>query len=169
MKIESLKKTITKIENSIKRIEASGEVAPPGIWISKYVVPKNKERKYVYYRLMEATNSRSCTGKTQGKFHQHLGKKDSSKYNRWVSAISRRNQIKSLNRQKQILEIQLKKLEASQKVSSGKFKSEQKEYSELGKKDFDHLLKRIDSLETQINQLNHQFQDLLNCADEWKR
>ena len=168
MKIESLKKTISEIENSIKQISASGEVAPPGIWISKYVVPKNKGKKYVYYRLMEATNSRSCTGKTQGKFKKYLGKKNSSKYSRWVSAISRRNRIKSLIRQKQNLEIQLKKLEALQKVSSGRLTevNTQNEYSELFIPDFAHLQKIIDSVQNQINQLNHQFQSLLKLKQE---
>ncbi len=168
MKIESLKKTIKDIENRISEIEASGEVAPSSVWISKYVVPKNKGKKYYYYRLMEATNSRSRSGKTQGKFKKYLGKKNSGKYNRWVSAISRRNRIKSLIRQKQNLEIQLKKLEALQKVSSGKLAqaNTQNQYSELGIKDFSHLQQIIDSIETQIKQLNHQFQSLLKLKQE---
>ena len=168
MKIESLKKTIKDINNKISEIEASGEVASSGVWVSEYVVPKNKGKKYVYYRLMEATNSRSSTGKSQGKFKLYLGKKNSSKYNQWMSAISRRNQIKSLIRQKHTLEIQLKKLEASEKVSSGKLTqaNSQNQYSVLGIRDFSHLQQIIDSIQTQINQLNHQFQSLLKLKQE---
>ncbi len=59
MEISRLKKTIAEINNRISEIRASGEVAPSSVWISKYVVPKNKGKKYYYYRLMEATNSRS--------------------------------------------------------------------------------------------------------------
>ena len=121
-------------------------------------MPKNQGKKYIYYRLIEATNNRSCSGKIQGKFKLYLGKKNSSLYNSWFSAISRRNKIKSLIRQKQILEIQLKKLEASPQVSSGRLTPD--ENPELDNKDFAHLLKIIDSLETQINQINHQFQSL---------
>ncbi len=168
MKIISLKKTISEINKRIKEIEASGEVAPPGVWVSEFFVPKNKGKKYVYYRLMEATNSRSCTGKTQGNFKLYLGKKNSGKYNRWVSAISRRNRIKSLIRQKQNLEIQLKKLEALNKVSSGKLTqaNSQNKYSEILIHDFSQLQQIIDSIETQIKQLNHQFQCLLNWKQE---
>ncbi len=166
MEKSRLQQTISEIENKISEIEASGEVAPSGVWISKYVVPKNKGKKYYYYRLMESTDNRSCSGKTQGKFKQYLGKKNSSKYNRWVSAISRRNRIKSLMRQKQMLEIQLQKLEAQQKVSSGNLTQAniQNQYSELDIKDFSHLQQIITSIETQINELNNQFQFLLNYA-----
>jgi hypothetical protein len=166
MEKSHLKKTINEIENRISEISASGEVAPSGVWISKYVVPKNKGKKYYYYRLMEETNNRSCSGKTQGKFKQYLGKKNSSKYNQWVSAISRRNRIKSLIRQKQMLEIQLQKLEAQEQVSSGNLTqaNSQNPYSELHIKDFSHLQQIITSIETQINELNYQFQCLINYA-----
>lgn len=54
---------------------------------------------------------------------------------------------------------------ALQKVISGRLTqvNSQNEYSELFIPDFAHLQKIIDSVQTQINQLNHQFQSLLNC------
>lgn len=63
-------------------------------------------------------------------------------------------------RQKQILEIQLKKLEAEEKVSSGNLDkaNSQNQYSEFGIKDLSHLQQIINSIETQINELNRQFQ-----------
>ena len=117
--LECLENRITNICDRMKNIRAQGSVAPPQTWIQKYYVSKANGKKYYYYRLLEATNRRSCTGSIQGKVKLYLGNKHSSKYHTYKAAIGRRNELKSLKKRYQQL-MGLYKKAISKLVSQGK-------------------------------------------------
>lgn len=103
--LESLEIRVGFIRDRIKAIKTSGSIAKSGgrcpiapaqTWIQKYYVKKSNGKKYYYYRLMEATNRRSRTGKIQGSVKLYLGNKNSSKYIEYKAAIRRRNELKFL-------------------------------------------------------------------------
>ncbi len=94
--LERLEIRISLIRERMEKIRSSGKVAPANTWIQKYYVKKASGKKYWYYRLLEATNRKSCTGKIQGKVKLYLGNKHSSKYHTYKAAIERRNELKFL-------------------------------------------------------------------------
>ncbi|MDJ0719952.1 MAG: hypothetical protein QNJ54_38005 [Prochloraceae cyanobacterium] len=94
--LERLEIRISFIRERMEKIRSSGKVAPAKTWIQKYYVKKPSGKKYYYYRLLEATNRKSSTGKIQGKVRQYLGNKHSSKYHTYKAAIQRRNELKFL-------------------------------------------------------------------------
>ena len=101
--LEWLEMRIANICDRMKNIRSQGKVAPPRTWIQKYYVQKPNGKKYYYYRLLEATNRRSCTGSIQGKVKLYLGNKHSSKYHTYKAAIFRRNELKWLEKRYQQL------------------------------------------------------------------
>ncbi len=118
MNLESLEIRLAFLREQMDNIKASGEVAPAGTWIHKYVVPKKNGKKYYYYRLMKATNKKSKTGSIQGKVNLYLGNAKNKLYKRFKLAISRRNQLKLLQRRYDKL-IAVYKAALSKVVSSG--------------------------------------------------
>ena len=101
--LEWLEIRITFIRDRMENIRSQGKVAPPRTWIQKYYVQKANGKKYYYYRLLEATNRRSCTGSVQGKVKLYLGNLHSSKYHTYKAAIRRRNELKWLQKRYQQL------------------------------------------------------------------
>ena len=101
--LECLEMRIANICDRMKNIRSQGSIAPPLTWIQKYYVQKPNGKKYYYYRLLEATNRRSCTGSIQGKVKLYLGNKHSSKYHTYKAAIRRRNELKWLEKRYQQL------------------------------------------------------------------
>ena len=96
--LESAKKRLELITQEMAAIKASGEVAAPKTWIAKYAVPR-KGKKYYYYRLMEARERKSKSGKIQGQTKLYLGNSESELYLHHRAAIERRQQLKSLERE----------------------------------------------------------------------
>lgn len=94
--LERLEIRIGVMRDRINSLRSQGLVAPPQTWIQRYYVKKSNGKKYYYYRLMEATNRRSRTGKIQGKVRLYLGNRHSSKYKTYKGAIARRNELKLL-------------------------------------------------------------------------
>jgi len=101
--LEWLEMRIANVRLRMKNIRSQGSVAPSHTWIQKYYVQKANGKKYYYYRLLEATNRRSCTGSIQGKVKLYLGNKHSSKYHTYKAAIRRRNELKWLEKRYQQL------------------------------------------------------------------
>ena len=123
MNLNNLEIRLAFLREQMDNIKESGEVAPAGTWIHKYVVPKKNGKKYYYYRLMEATNKKSKTGSIQGKVKLYLGNAKSSLYKRLREAINRRNQLKALQRRyDKLMALYQAALEKS--VSTGNLKSE---------------------------------------------
>ena len=87
--LESAKKRLELITQEMAAIKASGEVAAPKTWIAKYAVPR-KGKKYYYYRLMEARERKSKSGKIQGQTKLYLGNSESELYLHHRAAIERR-------------------------------------------------------------------------------
>ncbi len=98
MNLEGLESRLALIREAMLDIRVSGKIAPPMTWIQKYVVSKPSGKKYYYYRVMEATNKRSCTGSIQGKIKLYLGNKWNPKYQSYRKALERRNQLQLLQR-----------------------------------------------------------------------
>ncbi len=98
MNLEELESRLALIREAMLDVRASGKIAPPMTWIQKYVVSKPSGKKYYYYRVMEATNKRSCTGSIQGKIKLYLGNKWNPKYHSYRKALERRNQLQLLQR-----------------------------------------------------------------------
>lgn len=96
---------LAALRTQIQQILASGEVAPPSTWISP-MTARNRPggRLYHYFKLMQATNSKSRSGKVQGKCIEYLGKADNPKYKKWKAAIERRNRIQQLEQLQEKLE-----------------------------------------------------------------
>lgn len=94
--LERLEIRIGVIRDRINALRSGGIIAPAQTWIQRYYVKKSNGKKYYYYRLMEATNRRSRTGKIQGKVRLYLGNRHSSKYKTYKGAIARRNELKLL-------------------------------------------------------------------------
>ena len=104
--LERLEIRISFIRERMEKIRSSGKVAPANTWIQKYYVKKPSGKKYYYYRLLEATNRKSSTGKIQGKVRLYLGNRHSSKYHTYKAAIRRRNELKFLqSRYEQLMAI----------------------------------------------------------------
>ena len=101
--LECLERRIAFVRDRMENIRSQGKIAPPLTWIQKYYVQKANGKKYYYYRLLEATNRRSCTGSIQGKVKLYLGNKHSSKYHTYKAAIRRRNELKWLEKRYQQL------------------------------------------------------------------
>ena len=101
--LEWLEMRIANVRDRMENIRSQGKVAPPRTWIQKYYVQKPNGKKYYYYRLLEATNRRSCTGSIQGKVKLYLGNKHSSKYHTYKAAIRLRNELKWLEKRYQQL------------------------------------------------------------------
>ena len=118
MNLEGLEIRLAFLREQMDNIRSSGELAPAGTWIQKYEVPKKNGKKYYYYRLMEATNKKSKTGSIQGKVKLYLGNAKNKLYKRFKLAISRRNQLKLLQRRYDKL-MALYKAALSKVVSSG--------------------------------------------------
>ena len=98
MNLEGLESRLALIREAMLDIRESGKIAPPLTWIQKYVVSKPSGKKYYYYRVMESTNKRSCTGSIQGKIKLYLGNKWNPKYQSYRKALERRNQLQLLQR-----------------------------------------------------------------------
>ncbi len=98
--------TVAQIQEEIKQIRASGDVAPPNTWISSSSI-KKKDKKYTYYRLLKADyDHRTKSGKPKNKMVSYLGSADSEKYLEMKTAIERRNQIEKLLKQLEKIEQQ---------------------------------------------------------------
>lgn len=97
------------IEQEIQSIIASGQVAPGGCWIVRYLA-KGRHHTYWYYKL-QATKPIFLT-KTDGKGsrYQHLGKAGSQAYLDALEQITRRAKIEALDRAVEILNQGLKDL-----------------------------------------------------------
>ncbi|MDZ7950502.1 hypothetical protein [Nostoc sp. DedQUE09] len=108
-RIDQLLKAKKDIEQEIQSIIASGQVAPSGCWIVRYLA-KGRNHTYWYYKL-QATNPIFLT-KTDGKGsrYQHLGKAGSQAYLDALEQITRRAKIEALDRAVEILNQGLKDL-----------------------------------------------------------
>ena len=97
-RVEQLQAAMTVLTEEIQRIEASGDVAPPGCRVMRYQV-KTKTGAYWYYKL-QALEPIFATGQGEGQLskYQHLGKAGSPPHIAAVLQVAKRNQILALQR-----------------------------------------------------------------------
>jgi len=95
---DQLQAAIAVLKQEIQRIEASGDVAPPGCRVMGYQV-KTKTGKYWYYKL-QALEPIFPTRQGDGKLskYKHLGKAGSPAQISAVLQVAKRNQILELQR-----------------------------------------------------------------------
>lgn len=98
-----------RLEQEVAAIHASGQIAPPGCWIARYLA-KGRKGVYRYYKL-QATSPRFPT-KTDGKLsrYKHLGKPGSPAYLDAIEQITARAKIEALDRSIETLKQSLKDL-----------------------------------------------------------
>ena len=108
-RVDQLLKAKKDIEQEIQSIIASGQVAPGGCWIVRYLA-KGRHHTCWYYKL-QATKPIFLT-KTDGKGsrYQHLGKAGSQAYLDALEQITRRAKIEALDRAVEIINQGLKDL-----------------------------------------------------------
>lgn len=108
-RVDQLLKAKKDIEQEIQSIIASGQVAPGGCWIVRYLA-KGRNHRYWYYKLQ--ASSPIFLTKTDGKVsrYQHLGKAGSQPYLDALEQITRRAKIEALDRAVEILNQGLKDL-----------------------------------------------------------
>ncbi len=95
----TLEEQITALRHRIEEIRAEGSIAPDHTWINEFQAGSKRKdgyKYYTYYKLMEATEKKSKTGKIQGRQIAYLGKASSRKYQEAKEAIDRRNEIQRL-------------------------------------------------------------------------
>lgn len=96
--MSSLDAQIRSLRTQLQDLQATGEVAPDQVWISRFSARNRPGGKiYHYYKLMEQVG-------TKVRQKCYLGKPSSPKYKRWEAAIAQRNQIQTLQRQLNKLE-----------------------------------------------------------------
>ena len=95
---ERLLSTIAILEQQIKDISASGEVAPPGCHLARYQA-RGQYKAYWYYKL-QAKEPIFPSKKESGKLsrYQHLGAAGTPAHVRGVMMVIRRNQIDELQK-----------------------------------------------------------------------
>jgi hypothetical protein len=95
---ERLLATIATIEQQIKSIRASGEVAPPGCHLARYQA-RGQYKAYWYYKL-QAVEPIFTSKKGQGKpsRYKHLGAAGTSAHVDGVMMVIRRVQIDELQK-----------------------------------------------------------------------
>lgn len=95
---ERLLATIATLEQQIKDILASGEVAPPGCHLARYQA-RGQYKAYWYYKL-QAQQPIFPSKKELGKLsrYQHLGAAGTESHVRGVMMVIRRNQIDELQK-----------------------------------------------------------------------
>ena len=95
---ERLLTTIAALEQQIKNIEASGEVAPPGCHLARYQA-RGQYKAYWYYKL-QAKEAIFPSKKESGKLsrYQHLGAAGTEPHVQGVMMVIRRNQIDELQK-----------------------------------------------------------------------
>ena len=104
----TIEEQITALRDRIEAIRAEGAIASDNTWINEFQAGSKRKdgyKYYTYYKLMEATEKKSKTGKIQGRQIAYLGKAGNRKYQAAKSAIDRRNEI-------QRLESEIRRLEA---------------------------------------------------------
>lgn len=139
--------TVAQIQEEIKQIRASGDVAPPNTWISSSSI-KKKDKKYTYYRLMKADyNSRTKSGRYKTKMVSYLGSADSEQYLEMKTAIERRNQIEKLLKQLETIEQQ-----GNMASQPSKRKPRQPALTTLVME----LITQVQTLQTEIRELKQQ-------------
>lgn len=95
---ERLLTTIAALEQQIKDILASGEVAPSGCHLARYQA-RGQYKAYWYYKL-QAQQPIFPSKKESGKLsrYQHLGAAGTESHVRGVMMVIRRNQIDELQK-----------------------------------------------------------------------
>lgn len=95
---ERLLSTIATLEQQIKHIEVSGEVAPPGCHLARYQA-RGQYKAYWYYKL-QAKEAIFPSKKESGQFsrYQHLGAAGTESHIDGLMMVIRRNQIDELQR-----------------------------------------------------------------------
>jgi hypothetical protein len=99
---------IETLRQRIQKIRAEGPVAADSTWIAPFRAGSKRKDGYKYfdyYKLMEATEKRSKTGKIQGRQIAYLGNANNRKYQEAKVAIDRRNEIQRLEAEIKRLEI----------------------------------------------------------------
>lgn len=108
----SINTQILSLRTQLQQVQATGEVAPAQVWISRFSVRNRPGGKiYHYYKLVEQVGD-----KVRQKCY--LGKPTSPKYKRWEAAIARRNQVQTLQRQLNKLEQRLSRANDASKPTS---------------------------------------------------
>ncbi|MDJ0590629.1 MAG: hypothetical protein QNJ72_11625 [Pleurocapsa sp. MO_226.B13] len=95
---ERLLATIATLEEQIKNISASGEVAPPGCYLARYQA-RGQYKAYWYYKL-QAQEPIFVSKKEQGKpsRYKHLGAAGTQAHVDGVMMVIRRVQIDELQK-----------------------------------------------------------------------
>lgn len=95
---ERLLTTIATLEEQIKIISGSGEVAPPGCHLARYQA-RGQYKAYWYYKL-QAKEPIFPSKKESGRLsrYQHLGAAGTESHVQGVMMIIRRNQIDELQK-----------------------------------------------------------------------
>ena len=95
---ERLLTTIAVLEQQIRDIKASGEVAPTGCHLARYQA-RGQYKAYWYYKL-QAKEAIFSSKKESGKLsrYQHLGAAGTESHVRGVMMVIRRNQIDELQK-----------------------------------------------------------------------
>ncbi len=91
-RIDQVKDQLSRLEQEIGKIRASGEVAPAGCWIVRFQAKGKGGGRYWYYKW-QSHEKIFVTKSGQLSCHKYLGKAGSEAYLKAVAMVVRRSQI----------------------------------------------------------------------------